>query len=442
MESFINTLLNNAKATKDLKMIAGLYNGYKDNLIIKFEYAKMLTFYGKYAEAEQIYKELLGTRNSDYAMLELGRSCRYAGDIDKAREYFEILTKKGDKAGMFELARLEGQYGKVERAKKLFGDIKGDKLTGYAKVEIGKLEEGQGHIDKAREIFKDVISTHKLASAKLALGKLERDVGNIDAARGQFESIFKNYKDLAGKYELGRLELFLGNYEKAKEIFLDLQKNYNQLAAYIELGRLEYVKGNLKEAKECFLKLEDTKIERFGYYLLVALYLKENDYEETFRYIKQAMDHGHWINPDIVCLISKELNIFFPQIDYQKYSINYTVDQVLNYDVSKALKHVKKRHINLNNSDFKEGVDLDSLIVEVKDLLDDNCKVKKLGFNDVYIIPYPNIGKFGEEHVKVVTLPNTKDIITMYPTFKTYDSYKEDISLEDFEEDYIRNRKR
>ena len=50
-------------------------------------------------------------------------------------------------------------------------------------------------------------------------------------------------------------------------------------------------------------------------------------------------------------------------------------------------------------------------------------KINKLVVNDVYIIPYENIGRKGEPYLKVVTLPNTKDIITMYPVLCKYDEY-------------------
>jgi len=38
-----------------------------------------------------------------------------------------------------------------------------------------------------------------------------------------------------------------------------------------------------------------------------------------------------------------------------------------------------------------------------------------LVFNDIYDIPYENIGINGENELRVVTQPNTLDIVSMYP---------------------------
>ena len=53
-------------------------------------------------------------------------------------------------------------------------------------------------------------------------------------------------------------------------------------------------------------------------------------------------------------------------------------------------------------------------------------KVNKLIFNDIYIIHYPNIGINNQEYLRVVTLPNTKNILTMYPINNKYDVIDDD----------------
>ena len=432
MIDFINSLLKTAKREKDLNILRSLYNGNKNNTIIKFEYAKMLIYKGFFDEGKELLLELLNTSNDSYARLELARLNYFYGNIDIAREYLNPIAKAGDKAAIYELARIESEQRNVEEAQKLLLSIISNKKDSYARVELGKIELSLGNVDKARKYYEEAIKNQKMPSAKLALGKLEKALGNIDKAKGIFEGLSAS-GDIPGKIELGRLEFNLGHVEEARKIFESINTNEYVMSGAIELGRLEAKLGNTQKAKEYFLSLINTRVERFGYNLLIVLCIQNKEYEEAFKYVKEALDKRYHINSDIIIDLSKRLNIFF-NVDYQYYRYSYSMNQQLDYDPYCAIDHVIERHTNSTNTDFNENIDVYKLFNNMEQYLTEDNKSNKLSFNDIYLIPYKNAGANGENYIKVVTLSNTKNIITMYPVFGYFENAEDrDISKSDEE---------
>ena len=59
-------------------------------------------------------------------------------------------------------------------------------------------------------------------------------------------------------------------------------------------------------------------------------------------------------------------------------------------------------------------INIYKLFDDIKDRLTEECRIRTFTINDVYDIPYPNIGK-SSNILRVVTLPNTTQILTMFP---------------------------
>ena len=440
MKKFMYGLLTEAKKEKDLKMIESIYNGNKYDSIIKFEYAKMLNYYGKYNEGNALLLELLESRNADYAMLELGKAEQAVGNISKARDYYNTLIKKGDSAAIYKLAKLEINQNNPEEARKLLMSIINFDKSGLARIELGKLESNLGNNNKARGHFKTALNINKTPIAKIALGRLERNLGNFEEAKRFFKSVYEDDMFLSGKFELGRLAFTLGEIEDAKRIFKEIQKDHDNLQAYLELGKVEASLGNYEEAKDYFLKCIDTPIERFAYHILIVLYIKQQKYEEAFIYTKEAIDKKIWINSDLLIDIGKHLNVFF-DLDYTTFPSLYSVDQLADYDPYLAIDHIDYRHVGCDSSSFSSNIDVYKLFNDIQKDLTEANKTRRLSYSDVYIIPYPNAGTYGQNHIKVITIPNTKDIITMYPIFSMYD-YIDDEETFDEESNISLTKKR
>ena len=397
MESLINKLFIDAKRNKDLKAMKSLLNGNPNNPLIKFEYAKLLIENNQIEEGKALYIELLDSRNSDFAMFELGKLCIEENNYKEARKYLEPIANKGDF---------------------------------YSILLLGKMDLNEGKIQEARKTFKYLADNNDIAG-KLELGRIELKLGNVEKAKSLFVSVVERNHDLKGMVELGRLYETLKDYDQARQIFESLLKTNKKYTAIIELGKLEYSSGNTYKAKEYLLSLLDSPVEKYSYRLLTIMEIKQSNYIEAFMLIKEAIEKGYDINPDILIFISKKLNVLL-NIDYQSYKYSYTMGQEVEYDDFLAMDHITERHIK-QNRDFKDDIDVFQLFNDLKNDLNKEYKISKLNFNDIYVIPYKGIGSYGRNYLKVITLPNSNEIITMYPVYSKYENIDEDIDKMDEE---------
>ena len=101
------------------------------------------------------------------------------------------------------------------------------------------------------------------------------------------------------------------------------------------------------------------------------------------------------------------LNIYFKDIELPIY---YNATQIMNYDELSAVEHIIERH----KDEFADNINLYKLFSEVS--LDEKYHKRNITFNNIYDIPYPNIGE-NIDTLRVITLPNSKDILTMYPLY-------------------------
>lgn len=118
----------------------------------------------------------------------------------------------------------------------------------------------------------------------------------------------------------------------------------------------------------------------------------------------------------------KELNIFFDKEYSNLY--NYNNLQTIDYDEFVAIEHILERH----EKEFSSDIDIYKLFNDIKTKLTPETQKQKLVVNDVYDIPYQNIGN-GIHILRVVTLPNSKDILTMFPLYD--DEEIEEISIDE-----------
>lgn len=103
------------------------------------------------------------------------------------------------------------------------------------------------------------------------------------------------------------------------------------------------------------------------------------------------------------------------------------MNQILDYDEYSAIEHVLEGHdLDSDGTIFNPNIDIYKLFNDIQNKLTPKNKVNKLIFNDIYIIHYPNIGINNQEYLRVVTLPNTKNILTMYPINNKYDVIDDD----------------
>ena len=100
---------------------------------------------------------------------------------------------------------------------------------------------------------------------------------------------------------------------------------------------------------------------------------------------------------------------------------DYIRSQIFNYSTSLAFSHIKEGHLNENSdrlSKYNENIDLDYLFDLIRNNLSNGKKVNTEEMLEIYYFGISNIGNVNgatSNFIKVVVVPNTSNIITMYP---------------------------
>ena len=291
--------------------------------------------------------------------------------------------------------------GNVDTVKALYN---GNPNDYEIKFEYARLLIDTGDVNQGKKMLLELLDTRNRNYALLELGKLAVQEKNINIAKKCFNEI------IAYRYN---------DKDKARKNFVEILRNTDDRNdknhALLELGRLEAESGNIEEAKKCFNRLisinknsKDQTEKNTSWYaerLLVTLLFKTGEYQSLADLVNKSSVK---VKSYILLYISKLTNTYF-NIPYEEKEYGYTMNQILDYDEYSAIEHVL------------EGHDLDS----DGTIFNPNIDIYKL-FNDIYIIHYPNIGINNQEYLRVVTLPNTKNILTMYPINNKYDVIDDD----------------
>ncbi len=110
---------------------------------------------------------------------------------------------------------------------------------------------------------------------------------------------------------------------------------------------------------------------------------------------------------------------------------NYVINQINNYDENIALKHISKHAANMpvisdtKSSRFNENLNLKYLYDIVTDNIKNSKKANVQEILEVHYFSVPNVGYSMNSvchFIKVVVIPNTNKIISIYPIDNIYDS--------------------
>lgn len=185
------------------------------------------------------------------------------------------------------------------------------------------------------------------------------------------------------------------------------------------LGRFEEAIKDLKELSTSEKDRSYSKLELFYIYyflnrynealkLLSELYLMKNKYVSNYTLLIAEL------------VIKKQLGM---HVDFKRGTkSDYIKEQIVNYDESKALEHIKSHVRNEDSynehSKFNTGINLNYLMECVKKDLKNNKKANIVDILEIHYFAVPGIGYDSNNlcnYIKVVVVPNTTDIIAMYP---------------------------
>ena len=292
--------------------------------------------------------------------MKLYRARRYK---EAEKILLEMLdTKRENKYALFQMGKIRLQFRDTKGAEAYFKEcIKYFPQNVYPRLELGKLYANQGKEQEAEAEFKKYIEIDRDRSphAKLELGRLYVAQGKEQEAEAEFKHYIEIDRDRTphARLELGRLYAAQGKEQEAEAEF----KRYIEIDrdrtphARLELGRLYAKQGNDEKAKTAY-----------GYIL-------ENLEQE--------------------------------------------------YSVDNRITHIKK-HMQNDLSKSKHGVFVKDCIEIMNTILRNKGKRQIGCICDIYCTYVPNCGyeggKNGDGHilnyVTIVTLPNSNQLITMFPS--------------------------
>lgn len=215
----------------------------------------------------------------------------------------------------------------------------------------------------------------------------------------------------------------LSNVNAGKEILCDLITYHNSYYAMLELGNYEYDINNIDRAIFWYENVLKDVTNYVIIYKLASMYLEKGDYENfaSVVYNNEETLYNHSHDKYVSCLIFiyKKLGVFSRRISMPVYT--YSHHQLVDYSEKRAINHILKHkkvdevgdRITVFNKKYKSKLIRKSFYFAQEKI--STLKQSYNCFNSIYTIPYMNIGNNGENYLRVVTLFDTKDILTMFP---------------------------
>ena len=435
---------------------------------ILHELGKYYSYTSELDLAKKYFEKVIDNnyKNKYYSMYELAKIEKNYGNLDKSLTLLNQIIDSN---------HTEKCHAKLEKAKILY--IMGkyeESLNGMMDLilanESNKVYAFDAIIDYAVDFFDCGLAkrTYKIVKKDLTedgkiyysaiINKLEKD---LIKSKGKFEKLSTvdgEFKYRA-KYHLAIINFELENYHETIELAEEVSNNYEVLTPcsyrllantymlideekvlyYIEklknygdsqksainnlYGSLYFNKRDYKKALEYFYKVDS--IQKAIYYDTVIkigyIYIKTKQYEKALEYFNEMEKIINSDNFNLECqfaktFLQKQLNL---EITYD--SDLYSVNQIVEYSREKAIEHIKS-HTEANkdkkvHSVFSSNIDLEKLYDYALSHINEETFYYN-NFMDIYLLEYPNVGISRDkkaDYIIVVTLPNSKDIITMYP---------------------------
>lgn len=415
-----------AAAKKYFKSIIGTY---KTN-DAEYELGRLELILNNAEKAKLHFLRSIEIKEDALAFYELGKLEIKAYNYEEAEKYLEkaLSLKENDMFSKFELIRVKNSMGKFYESGNLINELislrKSKKLPvdSYIYVELVKCYLGKKQYKKARKILEKISKTNPNDTCiKYFYGILEFRERNYFLAKEYFEEILNIKYDASSEFYLGITQRLLGNNSSAEECLNNCLDKYRyKYQVLFELGMLEVRKGNLNKATHYLeTAVSEEPIDKALYKALTLLYIKNKELEkavcfiEKFPFIKSRLDNETYL------YLSKKLNIFYKELDFEKDGLNYNELQLLDYDEFVAVEYINENSRVANDKEFNE-LDLYSLFILLKDKLKKENKIEKLSIMDAYVV------KFNGILIKVITLPDTNEIISLYPIYDVCDIYNDE----------------
>jgi len=202
---------------------------------------------------------------------------------------------------------------------------------------------------------------------------------------------------------------FLRAYQEIEKIEKEKKKIYKKYDYY-------YYTGDIKKAEEMSCKMLSNVCDSKNLVYFLNCSLRKDSFEE-FKMKYTMLEE--YLNKDDMSV--RLLECFAKKETIKREKTTYSEKQIINYNKKKAIQHIKSHHgeNSVYISYFNSNNDIEKIFNEISDYIVDK-KPYYSGVYDVYIVHLNNI-KMGSIYnkklndISIITLPNTKNILTMYP---------------------------
>lgn len=479
----IKGLFNQKKYSRALTEIEDYMNDYPRDDFAKYLYGKILTLIGENEKAKNTFEAIIKSeKNNKYsAQIELARLCM-ENDSNYAKKLLYDAIKNSDfdeTEAKKLLATIEIQEEKYSKALKLLNELNDElevielKIKAYAnlndkskvnelynKINIKKCPRKNllsimeslfmvGEYDKSLDLGKN-LSTKKdecyklslLTTAKIfnKLGLHNEALNNLEIISTSDDEIKDNPKVLL---ELGSTYHKLSNYNKAYELYnkvIDLKVNNISSMAYFKLGYLEQEAHHFEDAKKIYNDLISNSYKKRSeaYINLISINLKEKNYDECYKLLAKMIEKTKDYTPYDLKLIKLLLDKSSgKKVRYER-SLSYTEQQIISYSEEKCRKHIIEHR--KANAQFNELIDYDELI----DFTKKQMKSSNLAYGDLFDIYEIDLEDCGANTNKyrVIVIPNTKNIVTMYPHIENKYNRVDDFENTRLKEEEVKEKRR
>ena len=462
---YIHTIISNNRFEEAENLIEDLMYEYGSEHTIKFELGYLRYQQKNYDEAYEIFDNLKSKSNQIYALYYLAKIELLRENYDEAKELFNqiiINNYKNKNYALLELAKLEKYRKNYTIALDYINQMSGeDKALKNAKIiEKANIFYKQEKYIESNELINEIIKeiTEKnlldkaLTTSALNYLKMqqydeslkiinrvsfETTQTKLIKAKNFFyqnkflscqkvlEDILKN-PDRQRDINLFETKLYLG------KTYTKMRKNDEALKIYEtieeDLTELRYAKGiayfrknEFKKARENFeqVKEDEENYQKEALKQLLYIDIKEKKYKEAYEKYITLVERKYFEKSELSKKLQLNIYTFLSsKIDIPKLDNGlYSTKQIYHYQYNSLKRYITGQQ-NIE-------MDIDQYIRLIKKQLDDKTYLEN-NLYDYYIVENPE-KKYSQDYLKVLTLPDTKDILYISKCDKFgYDAYEID----------------
>lgn len=221
---------------------------------------------------------------------------------------------------------------------------------------------------------------------------------------------------LAQEYKLEKAlneyQIFINNYPNVLEGYIYCAD------AFIKSNLLDKAEDMLNKGKLIISSTTPNRVLGFFGNMTIKLLCCQKKYQEAYDLLLEH-EQKFIIKDFNRVFLEKKLGIL-DKAAYLKEE-RYFIKQIVDYNEELALEHIKEEHIYCTgNNKFKEDFPVEEIYYKLRAILPLEDNFISSATSTFYIFKYNKVGILNNklsDYLKVVTLSNSNDIITMYPFY-------------------------